>query len=92
MGIRILLSIAIIKRWNIAKIDSKPAFLQSGNAVSDVYVISPRECKERLVYWLLLTADYGLVNASANRLEEINGSLSIFGIYNLFMYLNCFTS
>lgn len=62
---KLILSLAVIKRWNLAKIDFKSAFLQSGQAVRDVYVVPPKGSKERFVYWLLLTAAYGLVTASA---------------------------
>jgi len=53
-GIRVLLSIASLMKWPLAKIDFTSAFL-----------IPPRECGDRSKYWLLLTAAYGLVNANA---------------------------
>jgi len=83
VGMRLILSIAVIKKWNLAKIDFKSAFLQSGQAIRDVYVKPPRESKEKFVYWLLLTAAYGLVNASAKWQEEIDGSLKILGFHQL---------
>ena len=42
-GKRILLSISTIMKWPLAKIDFASAFLQSGNATSDVYLVPPRE-------------------------------------------------
>lgn len=62
---RIVLPIATIKNWHLSKIDFKSAFLQSGPACRDVYVVPPLESKSRFVYYLLNTAAYGLVNASA---------------------------
>jgi len=64
-GIQMLLSIASLMKWPLSKIDFTSAFLQTGNAERDVYVIPPRECGDRSKYWLLLTAAYGLVNANA---------------------------
>eukprot|EP00171_Calliarthron_tuberculosum_P001315 IDg1315t1 len=74
IGIRILISIAVINKWSLAKIDFKSAFLQSGNAMRDVYVVPPRECNTRSHYWLLLTATYGLVNANS-KWQEISDEL-----------------
>jgi len=66
IGIRALLSLAVLKKWTLAKIDFKSAFLQTGEATRDVYVVPPRECSTRSkTVWLLLTAAYGLVNAGA---------------------------
>lgn len=63
--IRCLHSISTINQWPMMKIDFKSAFLQTGEALRDVYVIPPRECHTRSHYWLLLAASYGLVNANA---------------------------
>ena len=46
------------------------AFLQTGADKHDVYVVLPRECRRKLFYWLLLTSDYGFVNASEKWLEQ----------------------
>ena len=64
-GFRVLLSIATMMKWFITKIDVKSAFLQSGPATRNVYVIPPKECKDRTFYCLLLIASYRLVNANA---------------------------
>ena len=65
VGIRILLSLATIYRWIVAKIDFKSAYLQT-EAERNVYIVPPRECKTRYQqYWLLLSAAYGLANAGA---------------------------
>eukprot|EP00178_Gracilaria_changii_P001336 TRINITY_DN1187_c0_g1_i1.p1 TRINITY_DN1187_c0_g1~~TRINITY_DN1187_c0_g1_i1.p1 ORF type:complete len:639 (-),score=88.06 TRINITY_DN1187_c0_g1_i1:5196-7112(-) len=75
VGIRLLLSVAVINRWSLAKIDFKSAFLQTGEATRDVYMIPPRECEtRRRFYWLLLAAAYGLVNASA-KWQKLSDSL-----------------
>lgn len=55
-GVRVILSTAALLGWNIAKEDAEAALLKTGRAVRDVYVIAPRECRERAFYWLLLTA------------------------------------
>ena len=65
LGVRILLSICTILHWFPSKVDIKSAFLQSGPATRDVYVIPPRECPGRQFRWRLLVATYGLVNANA---------------------------
>ena len=48
-GIRILTSIATIMHWSLAKIDFTSAFLQTGEAKRDAYVIQPRECRKDLI-------------------------------------------
>ena len=79
-GIRALLSIATIHKWPLAKIDFKSAFLQTGDAKRDVYVVPPRECESRSRhYWLLLTAAYGLVNANAKWQEHSDQFLHSIG-------------
>lgn len=45
--------------------DFNSAFLESVEADKDVYVVTPGECEDRITYWLLLTASYGLAKASA---------------------------
>ena len=69
-GIQILTSIATVMKWLISKIDFVSAFLQTGDAKRNVYVIPPRECRRRSYYWLLLTSAYGLVNANAKWQEH----------------------
>lgn len=65
IGIRVLLSMANMFKWTLAKSDVKSAFLQTGTAERDIYVVPPRESRKKSFYWHLLTAAYGLVNASA---------------------------
>lgn len=65
LGIRILFSVCVLLQWYLTKVDVKGAFLQSGSATRDVYVIPPRECSDRRFVWLLTVATYGLVNANA---------------------------
>lgn len=65
MGIRIVLMLASLCGWKVAKADVKSAFLQTGRAARDVYVVPPRESKQKNVLWLLLSAAYGLVNSNA---------------------------
>ena len=79
-GFRILASISTIMQWQIAKIDFKSAFLQTGEARRDVYVIPPCECKRRNSYWLRLTSAYGLVNANAKWQEHCDLLFSCLGL------------
>eukprot|EP00178_Gracilaria_changii_P016074 TRINITY_DN453_c0_g1_i1.p1 TRINITY_DN453_c0_g1~~TRINITY_DN453_c0_g1_i1.p1 ORF type:complete len:311 (-),score=40.62 TRINITY_DN453_c0_g1_i1:1250-2182(-) len=65
LDFRTLLSFVSLFRWTLVKIDVKSAFLQTGCAERDIYVVRPKESKNKSFYWLLLTAAYGLVNASA---------------------------
>lgn len=83
VGMRVALSICTMKRWNFAKIDFTSAFLQSGLAERDVYVVPPRESGKRVYYWLLLTAAYGLVNAGAKWQQTIDNSLAKLGFLQL---------
>jgi len=84
IGIRSLISIASIFKWFLVKIDFKSAFLQTGNAKRDVYVVPPRECSTRSShYWLLLAATYGLVNANAKWQEHSDHFLSSIGYKQL---------
>lgn len=65
-GFRIIASFASLRKWRLTKLDVKTAFLQTGAANRDVYVVPPQESNDRYkVLWLLLTASYGLVNANA---------------------------
>lgn len=41
VGIRILLSLASVFKWCLAKVDFTSAFLQTGKAERDVYVVPP---------------------------------------------------
>ena len=65
-GMRIILIIASLYKWRIVKADVKNAFLQTGLAQRDVYVISPRESTSRKSLRLLLAAAHGLVNSNSN--------------------------
>lgn len=52
--------------WKLDKAGLTSAFLQTGLAAYGVYVRQPRKSKMRSTnFWLLLTAPYGLINASA---------------------------
>lgn len=63
--VRIILSIEYIRRWSMSKPDVKSVFLKTGRSQRDVYLVSLREITGRDHYWLLLTAEYGLVNYNA---------------------------
>lgn len=65
IGIRVVLSVALLRKWRIVKADAKSAFLQTGPADRDIYVVPPRESKMKSELWLLLAAVYGLINANA---------------------------
>lgn len=62
VGIRVVTTVAIFRGWHEIRIDLKKAFLQTGPAQRDVYVIPPTECRHRDELWLLLAAAHGLVN------------------------------
>ena len=64
-GLRIVLMTAALHKWKLVKADVKNAFLQTGMAARDVYVIPPKESTNRKSLWLLLAAAYGLVNANS---------------------------
>lgn len=50
-GVRMLLSVCVMRDWNLVKVDAKAAFLQTGAAWRAVYIIPPFECdyKRRFV-------------------------------------------
>ena len=83
IGLRILLSICVIFNWSLVKINIKSAFLQSGSAERDVYVVPPRECVKKGFFWLLLTAAYGLVNANAKWQDHSDSFLRDLGFVQL---------
>ena len=64
----------------LAKIDLKSAFLQTGDARRDVYVVSPRKSSDKNHYWFLRTASYNLVYYNATRQEHSDYLLKIFGL------------
>lgn len=83
-GILIVLSIAKIKRWKMMKIDFKSAFLQTGKALRDVYVILPYESSDRYLFnWLLMAASYSLDNANDKWQEHSDGFLQHIGFQQL---------
>ena len=67
----------------LTKIDFTSAYLQTGDARRDVYVVPPRECSDRTKYWLLLTAAYGLCNAGAKWQEHADALLRSVGLQQL---------
>ena len=79
-GMGILLSIAAMMQWPLAKIDFTSAFLQTGEAKRDGYVVPPRECQRKSFYWLLLTSAYSLVNANAKWQEHCDSLFSNLGL------------
>lgn len=65
-GLRILESISALFGWKVIRVDAKTAFLQTGEAQREVYVIPPVESGMRKThFWLLMAAEYGLVNSNA---------------------------
>lgn len=61
----VIISTASVLRCRIVKLDVKSAFIQTGLADRQVYIIPPFESTRRNELWLLLTAAYGLENANA---------------------------
>ena len=53
VGIRVVATVATIRHWRITKADVKTAFHKTGKADCDVFVVPPRECKDKRHYWLL---------------------------------------
>lgn len=80
LGIRVVISVSVYKKWRIIRIDVKTAFLQTGRASRKVYVIPPRECRQRDVLWLLLAAAYGLENANAKWQVKSDSALASLGL------------
>jgi len=79
-GFRIVLFVAAIFKWRITHADVLTAFLQTGDAKRSVYVKPPYESAQRGVYWLLLVATYGLVNANAKWQSKSDAGLQKLGL------------
>lgn len=80
VGVRALLSTAALRKWRRTKLDVKTAFLQTARASRDVYVVPPRESRDRGKFlWLLLTAAYGLVNENTKFQVQYDKVLLDFG-------------
>ena len=59
-----------VMQWPLAKTDYTSAFLQTGEAKRDVYVVPPGEIRRKSFYSLLLTSGYGLFNANGKWQEH----------------------
>lgn len=79
-GLRLVLMLAALNKWRIVKADVKNAFLQTGLAERDVYVIPPKESTNRKSLWLLLAAAYGLVNANSKWQLQSDKALTTMGL------------
>ena len=64
----------------MTKIDFTSAFIQTGDAKRDIYVVPPRECHDKSFYWLLLTSAYGLVNANSKWQEHCDYLFTSLGL------------
>lgn len=63
---RVLFSAASLFGWRISKIYVKYAFLQTGDAQCEVYVVFPRERDSRgKCLCIFLETAYGIINANA---------------------------
>lgn len=91
MGARILISIATVRKWPLSQVDVKSAFLQTSAAVPRVYVIPPRESECRFQYfWLLLIAQYGLLNDNAKFKVQSDDLLLDLGLLQVIDVLQLF--
>lgn len=63
-GVRFALCFATLEVWRLTKTDVKAAFIQTGQALRDLFVINPCQCTTTDMYWILLTATNGLDNAN----------------------------
>ena len=79
LGIRIVVSVSTYKKWRLIRIDVKTAFQQTGPAMRSVFVIPPKESRQRDVVWLLLAAAYGLVNSNAKWQVKSDGAITSLG-------------
>lgn len=71
MGVRILVSITVLRKRRFSYVDGKSLFLRTSAAERFIYVIPPSKSANRIRFlWLLLTESYGLVNANAKFLVQ----------------------
>ena len=83
MGLRVLFSFAALFKWPLTKIYVKGAFLQSGPAARDVYVVPPRECRDRNFIGLVTVATYGLVNTNAKWQSHSDSTFIKLGLHGI---------
>ena len=83
VGIRVVATVATIRHWRITKADVKTAFHKTGKADCDVFVVPPRECKDKRHYWLLQVATYGLVNSNAKFRDQSDKLIMDIGFSHL---------
>lgn len=83
LGIRIFLSVCTLYSWLLSNIGIKSAFLQSGAATRDFYVIPSRECSKRLFCWLLEFSSCRLVNANAKWQLHFDSTFIDFGLLSV---------
>ena len=78
--LRLLFSIVASNNWNISSIDITSAFLQGNSMDRLVYLIPPKEYKNKGVLWKLNKCVYGLSDAAKMFYEKVKGSMLSAGI------------
>lgn len=60
------------QKWPLVCADTKAAFLQTGPAEQNVYIVSQKESSHKHSLWVLLKAAYSLVNSSSKLQHQID--------------------
>ena len=70
-NVRLCLTVAAAKNWEIRSLDIKSAFLQGGAIERELCVVPPKEFRKSNVLWRLKKAVYGLTDASRSWYLEV---------------------
>ena len=79
-NVRILLALAVAKKWVINSLDVKSAFLQGKRIERDLYILPPKDFRKGNTLWKLNKVVYGLCDASRNwylRVLEVLNQLQV---------------
>ena len=79
-NIRLLLTLAVSKEWDVNTLDIKAAFLQGKKIERDLFVTPPKEFRKPNILWKLNKVVYGLCDASRSwylRIVEVLTNLGM---------------
>ena len=79
-SIRLLISIAVAKGWNLNSLDVKAAFLQGKSIDREIYVTPPKEVQNGGHIWRLKKVAYGLADASRSWYLRVLEALTDLGM------------
>ena len=75
LSTRIFMSLSVMRSWKVYSIDVKSAFLQSTDMQRDVYLVPPKDVKNKGEIWKATKPVYGLKDAARNWFDTLRTSL-----------------